>query len=355
MRTRSRLGRAGGSAGLFAMVVGPGIITANVDNDAGGIATYSRGRREVRLRACSGSCPHVPAPGRWSRRCAPAWAWSPGKGLSGLIRERFGLKASFYLMLALVVTNIGNAIADFAGVAAGAEIFGISAVPRGPRRRVPPLAPGRQGDLPVRRAGLLRRLPLLRDLHRLGLPRAARLGRGARASVVPHDRLERRRTSYMIVGIVGHHDRPLDAVLPAGERGREGHPAEALHATRGSTRSSGALVVTVVCYFIVLACAATLHAGRGRRSTTAADAARALEPIAGHGTARTLFALGLLSASYFGATILPISTATSVCEAMGWESGVDRKFTEAPQYYSDLHRGHPDRRGGVAGRPPRAR
>jgi Mn2+/Fe2+ NRAMP family transporter len=93
----------------------------------------------------------------------------------------------------------------------------------------------------------------------------------------------------------------------------------------------GGIVVMVVCYFIVLACAATLHRDQVAVQT-AADAARALRPIAGQYCA-VLFAVGLISASFFGATILPISTATSVCEAMGWERGVEKRFADAPQYY----------------------
>jgi Mn2+/Fe2+ NRAMP family transporter len=134
----------------------------------------------------------------------------------------------------------------------------------------------------------------------------------------------------MIVGIVGTTIAPWMQFYQQASVVEKGIPLKRYRYARLDT-ILGAIVVTVVCYFIVLACAATLHEA-GVKIQTAGDAAEALRPIAGTYCAG-LFAVGLISASLFGAAILPISTATSVCEAMGWESGVDKKFFQAPHYY----------------------
>jgi Mn2+/Fe2+ NRAMP family transporter len=135
---------------------------------------------------------------------------------------------------------------------------------------------------------------------------------------------------YIIVGIIGTTIAPWMQFYQQASVVEKGIPLKHYKYSVADT-VLGAIIVTVVCYFIVLACAATLNE-EGIEIQTAADAARALYPIAGSYCA-TLFAIGLISASHFGATILPISTATSVCEAMGWERGLDKKFAQAPHYY----------------------
>jgi Mn2+/Fe2+ NRAMP family transporter len=135
---------------------------------------------------------------------------------------------------------------------------------------------------------------------------------------------------FMIVGIIGTTIAPWMQFYQQASVIEKGVPLKHYKYSRLDT-ILGAIIVTIVCYFIVLACAATLNR-EGIEVQTAPDAAKALRPIAGAYCA-TLFAIGLLAASHFGATILPISTATSVCEAMGWERGVDKRFAEAPHYY----------------------
>jgi Mn2+/Fe2+ NRAMP family transporter len=135
---------------------------------------------------------------------------------------------------------------------------------------------------------------------------------------------------YMIVGIIGTTIAPWMQFYQQASVVEKGIPIQHYKYSRLDT-IFGAVVVTVVCYFIMLACAATLHT-TGTEIQTAGDAAKSLGPIAGTYCAG-LFALGLLMASFFGATILPISTATSVCEAMGWEGGLQKRFGEAPHYY----------------------
>ncbi|MCU0727878.1 MAG: Nramp family divalent metal transporter [Planctomycetes bacterium] len=326
--TVGKLGRWKTRLALFAMVAGPGIITANVDNDAGGIATYSVAGAKYGYRLLWVLPPTCFLLVLVQEMCSRMGVVT-GKGLSGLIRERFGLKASFYLMLALVVTNIGNAIADFAGVAASAEIFGIS------RYFVVPVG-----------AFLLWRLVLkgtYRSVERIffaacflyltyivsGFLAKPDWGEVARASFIPSMDFDAASLS-MVVGIVGTTIAPWMQFYQQASVVEKGIPLKHYRYARLDT-ILGAVVVTIVCTFIVICCAATIH-GTGGEIATGADAARALQPIAGD-YAMILFALGLISASFFGATILPISTATSVCEAMGWETGVDKRVTEAPHYF----------------------
>ena len=313
---------------LFAMIVGPGIITANVDNDAGGIATYSVAGASYGYRVLWIMLPTCLLLVLVQEMCSRMGVVT-GKGLSALIRERFGLRVSFYLMLALIVTNIGNAIADFAGVAASGELFGV------PRLIMVPVG-----------AFVLWRMVIkgnYQSMERVFLCACAVYltyvvsgflanpdwGEAARSSVVPTIEWN---VGYfsMLVGIIGTTIAPWMQFYQQASVVEKGIPLKHYRYSQLDTLL-GALVVTVVAVFIVIACAATLNR-QGITVVTADDAAKALMPIAGS-YCGWLFGFGLLTASFFGATILPISTATSVCEALGWESGVDRKFTEAPQYY----------------------
>ena len=253
-----------------------------------------------------------------------------GKGLSALIRERFGLRASFYLMVALLGTNIGNAIADFAGVAAGMEIFRVSryiAVPIGAFVLWHVVIKGTYRS--VERLFFVACAFYITYVISgfLAKPDWAAAWRG---SVVPRLRWDGAHL-YMIVGIIGTTIAPWMQFYQQASVVEKGIPLKHYKYSRLDT-ILGCIIVTVVCYFIVLACAATLHGTRYENIQTAQDAAEALRPIAGR-FCSALFAIGLISAAFFAAAILPISTATSVCEAMGWEAGVDRKFTEAPHYY----------------------
>jgi len=313
---------------LFAMVVGPGIITANVDNDAGGIATYSVAGAKFGyglLWVLAPTCVLLVLVQEMCNRMGVV----TGKGLSALIRERFGLGPSFYLIAALVVTNVGNAIADFAGVAASAEIFGLS------KFLVVPLAAFLLWHVVIKGTyRLIERVFFVACAFYVtyiisGFLAGPDWTAAFRSSVVPQMTWSSGYL-YMIVGIIGTTIAPWMQFYQQAGVVEKGVPLQHYKYSRLDTIIGG-ILVTVVCYFIVLACAATLHR-HGVEIQTAADAASALRPIAGAYCAG-LFAIGLFSASAFGATILPISTATSVCEAMGWETGVEKKFTGAPQYY----------------------
>jgi NRAMP (natural resistance-associated macrophage protein)-like metal ion transporter len=314
---------------LFALVVGPGIITANVDNDAGGIATYSVAGATFGYSLLWVLAPTCLLLVLVQEMCSRMGVVT-GKGLSALIRERFGLGVSFYLMIALFFTNLGNVIADFAGLAASAEIFGLHrfwAVPIGAFLLWHMVIKGSYKT--IERVFFVACVFYVAYLIS-GFLAKPDWSTAAYQSVVPTNSWTSA-SFYMIVGIVGTTIAPWMQFYQQASVVEKGIPLKHYRYSKWDT-IAGAIVVTIVCYFIVLACAATLHK-EGITIETAGDAAKALKPVAGNYCAG-LFAFGLMSASLFGAAILPISTATSICEAMGWERGVNRKFTEAPQYYS---------------------
>jgi Mn2+/Fe2+ NRAMP family transporter len=253
-----------------------------------------------------------------------------GKGLSALIRERFGLRVSFYLMVALVLTNLGNAISDFAGVVAGADVFGIPSYIAAPTSAFILWLTVVKGTYKSVEKWFFVACAFYITYIVSGFLAHPDWTRAAKDSFVPHIQWTGP-AFYMIVGIVGTTIAPWMQFYQQASVVEKGIPLKHYAYSRLDT-IFGAIVVTIVCYFIVLACAATLNAQGLFNIEDAADAAKALGPIAGK-SCEVLFAIGLISASHFGATILPISTATSVCEAMGWEGGIDKKFTDAPHYY----------------------
>jgi Mn2+/Fe2+ NRAMP family transporter len=313
---------------IFAMVAGPGIITANVDNDAGGIATYSVAGARFGYELLWVLPPTCLLLVLVQEMCSRMGVVT-GKGLSGLIRERFGLTASFYLMLALLVTNLGNAVADFAGVVGSADIFGIPSYVSAPVSAFILWHSVVKGTYRSVEKWFFVACAFYITYVLSGFLARPDWSEAVRGSVLPHFQVSRG-YFYMAVGIIGTTIAPWMQFYQQASVVEKGIPLRHYRYALWDT-VLGALVVTVVCYFIVLACAATLHHEQ-IVVQTAADAAKALRPLAGAYCAG-LFALGLLAASHFGATILPISTATSVCEAMGWERGLDRRFHEAPQYY----------------------
>ncbi len=324
----ARSGFSWRSAVLFLSLLGPGIITANVDNDAGGITTYSLAGAHYGLSLLWMLLPTTVALIVVQEMCARMGAVT-GKGLSDLIRESFGLKVTFYVMLALFLTNLGNTVSEFAGVAAGMEIFGIS------RFISVPLAAAVVWLLIVKGSyRIVEKVFLAACLVYLAYPIAAVLsgpdwGAVTRASLWPQP-IPDAGAVTMMVGIVG------TTIAPWMQFYQQASVVE-----KGITRDNylfarldvifGCIMAVVVAFFIMVACAATLYTS-GTPIETAADAAMALAPLVGaHAT--TLFAVGLCNASLFAACVLPLSTAYYICEGMGWELGVDKGFAEAPQFF----------------------
>lgn len=313
---------------LFMAVAGPGIITSNVDNDAGGIATYSMAGARFGYSLLWSLIPIMVALIIIQEMSARMGVVT-GKGLSSLIRERFGLKITVYLLWALVLTNFGNVIAEFAGVASSLEIFHVS----------------KFISVPV--SALLVWFLVVKGTYRsvekiflyaclfyvtyiiagfLARPDWANIGKNL---ISPRFEFSSGRIG-MIIGLVGTTIAPwmqfyLQAAVVEKNIAIKDYKHSRLDVVIGS------FIVTIVAGFIVLTCGATLFK-KGIQVRTAADAALALAPLAGK-YCSALFAFGLLNASLFAASILPLSTAFVVCEGMGWEDGVNKKFSEAPQFY----------------------
>jgi len=317
---------------LFFAVVGPGFITANVDNDAGGILTYSSAGAQFGHLLLWTMIPITLALIVVQEMCARMGAVT-GKGLSDLIREEFGLRITFLMMLGILITNFGNVVTEFIGIATSLELWGWSRI-----YTVPVCALivwvlvvyGRYKT--VEKVFVVASFVYVTYIF-AGL-RAHPLWKDAIIGTFVPPSLHVFRDQaylYMVIGVVGTTIAPwMQFYLQASivEKGvtRRQYRASMLDVV------SGCIFTDVVAWFIIVACAATLWIHGFRNITYAADAAAALKPLAGQ-YAYILFSFGLFNASLFAASILPLSTAYTVCEGMGFESGVERRFGEAPFFY----------------------
>ena len=315
--------------GALAAVMGPGMITSNVDNDAGGIFTYSLcgaryGYSLLWLLVPVGVVLVVV-----QEMCARMGTVT-GKGLADLIREQFGLRTTALVMLAVLVTNFGNAVAEFAGLASSLELFGISrfvSVPLGAAFVWWLVVFGSYKS--VEKAFLVA-CALYLAYPVSGLLARPDWGEALRGTLVPSVPLDLAGVS-MMVGIVGTTIAPwmqfyLQSSVVEKEVRISDYRKSRLDVVLGS------IFAVLVAAFIIVACAATLHRAGVLGIDSGAAAAGALEPLAGR-YAAALFALGLANASLFAASILPLATAYSVCEGLGLEAGVSKSFSEAPEFY----------------------
>ncbi len=316
------------SLAVFFALIGPGIITSNVDNDAGGITTYSLAGSLYGLSLLWTLIPITFALIIIQEMCARMGVVS-GKGLSDLIRERFGARITFYLMIVLFLTNLGNTISEFAGVAASLEIFGVS------KYLSVPISAAIVWWLVVKgNYKSVEKVFLFACVFYLSYIVSGFMGKpqwdaiGA-SFLKPSIRFEAGWLT-MAVGVIGTTIAPWMQFYLQSSVVDKGLKAEDYPVTRMDV-IFGSVTVNVVAFFIIMLCAVTLFAN-GVHIQSAKDAALALAPLAGEYCA-WLFAIGLLNASLFAASILPISTAYTICEAFGWESSLNRKFLEAPQFY----------------------
>ena len=317
---------------LFLAVVGPGFITANVDNDAGGIFTYSLAGAQFGYSLLWTMIPITIALVVVQEMVARMGAVT-GKGLSDLIREEFGFRITFFLMVALVITNFGNVVAEFAGVASSLEIFGIS------RFLVVPAAALTVWLLVVRGTyASVEKIFLAASLFYVAYIVAGLLAhpdwKAAVIATVSRPSPGGMRNYgyiFMVVGLVGTTIAPWMQFYLQASIVEKGITVRQYRTSRWDV-ILGCIFTDVVAWFIIVACAATLYAKGHTEIASAADAAQALRPLAGE-YAYLLFAAGLFNASLFAASILPISTSYAVCEGLGFESGLDKKFHEAPLFY----------------------
>lgn len=314
---------------LFLAVMGPGFITANVDNDPGGILTYSQAGAKFGYALLWTLVPTTVALIVVQEMAARMGAIS-GKGLSDLIREEFGLRATFFTMLVLGLADFGNIVAEFAGLASGMAIFGVSkyiAVPVGAALVWLLIVHG--SYKPVERILVLFSMIYVAYIISAYLAHPD-WGAAVHDTVFP----QFRKTSdylVMIIGLVGTTIAPwMQFYLQASvvEKGITKHDY-------GLSRWDvivGCIFTDVIAFFIVVACAATVYKSGHGELQDVGQAALALRPFAGK-FASLLFAIGLVNASLLSAAILPLATAYNFCEGLGFESGVDKRFSEAPVFY----------------------
>ncbi len=313
---------------LFLAVLGPGIITASVDNDAGGIATYSIAGAHFGYALLWTLIPITVALIVVQEMVARMGVVT-GKTLADLIREKFGVRPTFFLLVALVLANLGNTVAEFAGWASAWEIFGVS------KYFSVPVGAAAVWFLVVKGTyRVVEKIFLVACLIFFAYPVAAFLAGPdgavvARNLVVPDIHVNGAYIT-MLIGMVGTTIAPwmqfyLQSAVVEKNLQMTEYPL-----TRADV-IFGCLVTDIVALSIIVACGATLYVN-GIHIEDAKDAAVALAPLAGK-YASTLFAIGLANASLFAASILPLATAYCVCEGMGWESGIDKDFRTAPQFF----------------------
>jgi NRAMP (natural resistance-associated macrophage protein)-like metal ion transporter len=313
---------------VFLAIMGPGIITSNVDNDAGGIATYSMAGAHFGNRLLWTLIP-VMLVLVIVQEMSARMGVVTGKGLSDLIRERFGVKITVYLLFGILLTNFGNIIAEFAGVASSLEIFHVSKFISVPLSAIIVWLLVVKGSYrSVEKVFLFACLFYVTYIISgfLAKPDWGTIG----TSLVRPSLDFSPAALGMVIGLVGTTIAPWMQFYLQASIVEKNIPVRDYKHSRLDV-IIGSFIVTVVAGFIVLTCAATIFKA-GIRVETAADAALALKPLAGRYCA-ALFAFGLLNASLFAASILPLSTAFIICEGMGWENGVNKRFSEAPQFY----------------------
>ena len=313
----------------FFAVLGPGFITANVDNDPGGIATYSQAGAQFGYALLWTLVPTTIALIVVQEMAARMGAVT-GKGLSDLIREEFGLRATFVTMSILGFADFFNIASEFAGLASGFAVFGVS------KYIVVPIGAALVWLVIVRgRYRPVERLLIVLSLVYFAYPASAFLAKPD-WKLALHDTIVPTFSGnpqylVMIVGLIGTTITPWMQFYLQASIVEKGVDARHYSLSRWDV-ILGCIVTDVIAFFIVVACAATLFKSGHGELHDVGEAAVALRPFAGR-FATLLFAVGLINASLMSAAILPLATAYNVCEGLGFESGVEKRFSEAPIFY----------------------
>ena len=317
---------------LILAVIGPGFITANVDNDAGGIFQYSAAGAQFGYGLLWTLLPTTIALIVVQEMAARLGAVT-GKGLSDLIREEFGLRITFFMMIGLVICNFGNVVAEFAGIASSLELFNVSKYISVPVCAVIVWFLVVKGNYKNVEKVFLAASFVYFAYIIAGWVAGPAWKEALVATVKPSGNVNFRNTDYVytIIGLVGTTIAPWMQFYLQASIVEKGITAKQYRASRWDV-IVGCIFTDVVAWFIIVACAATLFVHGFYKIESGADAASALAPLAGK-YASILFAVGLFNASLFAASILPISTSYTVCEGLGFESGVDKSFGEAPFFY----------------------
>lgn len=307
--------------------MGPGIITANVDNDASGITTYSVAGARFGYSMLWLLIPTTAALVVVQEMVARMGVVT-GKGLSDLIRENFGVKAAFYMMVGLFVANFGTTVADLAGWAASWELLGVS------KYVIVPVGAAFIWMLVIRGSyGFVERILLFACLIYIGYVISAFMAKPdwalvAKSTAVPTFRAEPEFV-LLSIAIIGTTITPWMQFYLQSSIAEKGIDKENYGASRLDV-IAGCFITDIISFFIIVTCAATLFPA-GIRINEASEAALALKPFAGD-YASLIFGLSLANASLLGAIVVPLATAYFICEAMGWERGLNKTFREAPQF-----------------------
>ncbi len=315
---------------IFLAVLGPGIITSNVDNDAGGIYTYSIAGARYGYSLLWTLIPITIALIVVQEMVARMGVVT-GKGLADLIREEYGFRTTFILMFLLLITNYGNTVSEFAGLASGMQLFHVS------RFISVPIGAFLVWLLVVRGTyKIVEKVFLLACVLYVAYVISGFLAHpdwklALEGTFIPRMQFKTD-LLYTIIGLVGTTIAPWMQFYLQAAVVEKGIKLEHYAQSRWDV-IIGCIIVDVIAFFIIIACAATIFWGGHQQINNAADAALALKPFAGS-AASAIFALGLINASLFAASILPLATAYTVCEGLGFESGIDKRPHEAPAFYS---------------------
>jgi NRAMP (natural resistance-associated macrophage protein)-like metal ion transporter len=314
---------------IFIAILGPGIITGSVDNDAGGITTYSVAGAMYGYGLIWTLIPSFVVL-LVIQEMNARMGIVTGKGLSDLIRENAGMKITFFIFIGLLFSNIGNTTTEFAGVAGSMEIFGIS------KYISVPLAAIIVWLLVVKGTYMIaERIFLIFSVSLLTYVVSALMSKphwNEIGSAIVRPQLEMNTQSFtMVIALVGTTIAPWMQFYMQSSVIEKGLKMKNYKYTLVDI-TVGCIVTVVVAFFIMVACGSTLHPN-GIQINVAKDAALALKPLAG-ALASQVFAFGLFVASVFSATILPLATAYYVSEAFGFEAGIDKKWDEAREFYT---------------------
>jgi Mn2+/Fe2+ NRAMP family transporter len=317
---------------LFLAVLGPGFITANVDNDPNGIFTYSQAGAQYGYALLWTMIPITLALIVVQEMCARMGVVT-GKGLSDLIREEFGLRITVIVMFLLVLVNFGNVIGEFAGIASSLQLFHLSKYISVPICSALVWLLAVKGDYKN-----VEKIFLTASVFYIAYIVAGVLSQPswhtalvATVKLPPRSAWKEGDYLFMVVSVIGTTIAPWMQFYLQSSIVEKGVSVRNYAASRLDV-IVGSIFTDVVAWFIIVACAATLWVHGLGSIHDASDAAQAMKPLAGP-YAFLLFAFGLFNASFFAASVLPLSTAYVVCEGLGLESGVDKKFKEAPIFY----------------------
>ena len=314
---------------IFLALLGPGIITGSVDNDAGGITTYSVAGALYGYNLIWTLIPSLVVL-LVVQEMNARMGIVTGKGLSDLIRENAGVKITFFIFIGLLLSNIGNTTTEFAGVAGSMEIFGISKYISVPVTAILVWLLVVKGNYQIaERIFLIFSVSLLTYVVSalMSKPHWSEIG----SAIIHPGMTWNTKSLTVVIALVGTTIAPWMQFYMQSSVIEKGLKMKNYKFTLIDI-VVGCMATVVVAFFIMVACGSTLHPN-GIQITVAKDAALSLKPLAG-ALASQVFAFGLFIASIFSATILPLATAYYICEAFGFEAGIDKKWDEAKEFYT---------------------